>query len=44
MEDNKIEKQHRKMKHYKRTSFVEVTPLFGHFEADFDCISDSCDI
>ena len=41
---NKLEKQNRQIKHYKRTSFVWVPPLFVHFEADFDCISDSGDI
>ena len=43
-EDNKLEKQNRQKEYYKRTSFVWVPPLFVHFEADFDCISDSGDI
>ena len=43
-EGNKLEKQNRQIKHYKRTFFVWVAPLFVHFEADFDCISDSGDI
>ena len=33
---NKLEKQNRQIKHYKRTSFVWVPPQFLHFEADFD--------
>ena len=39
-ENNKLKKLLRQINYYKRTSFVAVPPLFGHFEADFDCISD----
>ena len=43
-ENNRLEKQDRQIEHYRRTSFVGVLPLFGRFEADFECKSDSDDI
>ena len=43
-ENNKLKKLLTQINYYRRTSFVGVPPLFGHFEADFDCISDSGDI
>ena len=43
-ENNKLRKLQRQINYCKRTSFVGVPLLFGHFEADFDCISDSDDI
>ena len=43
-ENNKLKKLLTQINYYRRTSFVGVPPLFGHFEADFDCISDSDDI
>ena len=43
-ENNRPRKVQRQIKYYRRTSFVGVPLLFGHFEADFDCISDSDDI
>ena len=39
-EYNKLKQLLRQINYYKRTSFVGVPALFGHFEADFDCISD----
>ena len=39
-ENNKLRKGQKQINYYKRTSFVGVPLLFGHFEADFDCISD----
>ena len=43
-EDNKLRKLQRQINYYRRIFFVCVPLLFGHFEADFDCISDSDDI
>ena len=43
-EDDKLGEQHRDIKHYMRTFFVSVPPLFVHFIADFDWIFDSDDI
>ena len=43
-ENNKLKKLLRQINYYRRTSFVGVPLLFGHFAADFDCISDSDDI
>ena len=43
-EDNKLRKLQRQINYYRRIFFVCVPPLFGYFEADFDCISDSDDI
>ena len=44
MENNKLKRLPRQINYCRRTSFVGVPPLFGHFEADFDRISDSDDI
>ena len=43
-EDNKLRKLQRQINYYRRIFFVCVPLLFGHFEADFDRISDSDDI
>ena len=43
-ENNRPRKLQRPINYYRRTSFVGVPLLFGHFAADFDCISDSDDI
>jgi len=43
-ENNKLKKLLTQINYYRRTSFVGVPLFFGHFEADFDCISDSDDI
>ena len=43
-ENNRPRKLQRQINYHRRTSFVGVPLLFGHFEADFDCISDSDDI
>ena len=43
-ENNKLKKLLTQINYCRRTSFVGVPPLFGHFEADFDCISGSGDI
>ena len=39
-ENNKLKKLLRQINYCRRTSCVGVPPLFGHFETDFDCISD----
>ena len=43
-ENNRPRKLQRSINYYRRTSFVGVPLLFGHFAADFACISDSDDI
>ena len=43
-ENNKLRKVQKQIKYCRRIFFVWVPPLFVHFEADFDCISDSDDI
>ena len=43
-ENNRPIKLQRQVNYYRRISFVGVPLLFGHFEADFDCISDSDDM
>ena len=43
-ENNKLKKLQKQINYYRRTSFVGVPLLFGHFEADFNCNSDSDDI
>ena len=43
-ENNKQKKLLRQINYYRRTSFVGVPLLFGHFEVNFDCKSDSDDI
>ena len=43
-EDNKLRKLQTQISYYRRIFFVCVPLLFGHFEADFDRISDSDDI
>ena len=43
-EDNKLKKLQRQINYYRRIFFVCVPLLFGYFEANFDCISDSDDI
>ena len=43
-ENNKLRKVQKQINYCRRIFFVWVPPLFVHFEADFDCISDSDDI
>ena len=43
-ENNRPRKLQRPINYYRRTSFVGVPLLFGHFAADFAYISDSDDI
>ena len=43
-ENKKLKKTTEINKLCRQTSFVGVPPLFGHFEPDFGCKSDSDDI